>query len=100
MEMEIDLYLQTPGVELHGQNREFTDILVWWEHMKERNRFPILSQMAKAFLVIPANLASSKSMWSRSSKILSAKTARLKENVMSATMSIAENVEVLRKHYV
>ena len=44
-------------------------------------------------------LASLKRMWSRSSKILSAKTATLKANVTSATMFVAENAEVLRKHY-
>ena len=38
-------------------------------------------------------------MWSRSGKILSTKTARLNANVTSATMFVAENAEVLRKHY-
>jgi demethoxyubiquinone hydroxylase (CLK1/Coq7/Cat5 family) len=38
-------------------------------------------------------------MWSRSGKILSAKTARLKTNVTSTTMFVAENAEVVRKHY-
>ena len=36
MEMEIDLYLQTPGNEFCGQNMEFTDPIVWWERMEER----------------------------------------------------------------
>ena len=69
------------------------------EHMEEREPFTILSQMAKAFLAIPATSAFSERMWSRSVNILSAKTARLKANVTSATMFVAENTEVLRKHY-
>ena len=67
--------------------------------MDERKRFLILSQMAKAFLAIPATSASSERMWSRSGKIFSAKTASLKANVTSAIMFVAENAEVLRKHY-
>ena len=99
MEMEIDLYLQTTGIELRGQNREFTDPLVWLERMAERKHFPILSQMAKVFLAISSTLASSERMWSRSGKILSAKTARPKANVTLVTMFVAENAEVFRKHY-
>ena len=29
MEMEIEFYLQMPEIELHGQNREFTDPPMW-----------------------------------------------------------------------
>jgi hypothetical protein len=29
MNMEIDLYLQTPGIEVHGQDREFAGPLLW-----------------------------------------------------------------------
>ena len=67
--------------------------------MEERKRFPILSQMAKAVLVIPATSTSSERMWGRRDKILSVKTARLKPNITLATMFIAENVELRRKHY-
>jgi hypothetical protein len=67
--------------------------------MEERKRFPILSQMAKAVLVIPATSTSSERMWGRRDKILSVKTARLKPNITLATMFIAENVELQRKHY-
>jgi hypothetical protein len=98
MEMEID-YLQMPEIELRGRSMGFMDPLLWWEYMEERKRFLILSQMTKAFLVILATLASSERMWSCSGKTVSAKTAMLKMNVTSATMSVTENTEVLRKHY-
>ena len=29
MDMEMDLYLQRPGIQLRGQNRDFTNLLVW-----------------------------------------------------------------------
>ena len=99
MEMEIDFYLQMLGIGLRGQNRAFMDPLVWWERMEERTYFPILSQMTKAFLEIPATSASLERMRRRSGKILLAKTVRLKTNVTLASMFLAETAEVLRMYY-
>ena len=31
MEMELDHYLQTSGIQFYGQDREFTDLFVWWD---------------------------------------------------------------------
>jgi hypothetical protein len=36
IEMDLDLYLQAPGIQMRRQNREFTERLVWWEHTEER----------------------------------------------------------------
>ena len=55
--------------------------------------------MAKASLAIPASFTSSERMWSCSGKILSARTARLKTNIMLATIFVAENAKVQRKDY-
>jgi hypothetical protein len=50
-------------------------------------------------LGILATSTSSESMQSHSQKILSGKSARLASNVTAATMCVAKNTEVLRKHH-
>ena len=68
--------------------------------MEDQKHFPILSRSAKTFLAILATLASSERMRSFSGKkIFSANAASLKPNISLATMFIADNTEVLRKHY-
>ena len=59
----------------------------------------ILSQIAKAVLKIPATLASSERMWSRSSKILPVKTGRWKVNTTTTIMCVGENAEVCRRDH-
>ena len=67
--------------------------------MEERNFFPILSQITKAFLEIPDTSTSSERILSCSGKRISSRTVRPKPHIVLPTMSIAENVEVPRKHH-
>ena len=65
----------------------------------ENGKFPILAQLAKHFLAIPATSVPSEKIWSHSVGVATAKQSRLGASITSGTMFVKENEEILRKHY-
>ena len=56
---ELEIYMSTPGIPLRKENKKFSDPLAWWRAMEENGKFPMLAQLAKHFLAIPATSAPS-----------------------------------------
>jgi hypothetical protein len=96
---ELQLCLGTPGIPLRTSDGEFSDPLLWWKGMSERDRLPILCQLARQFLAIPATSAPSERIWSRAAAVLTAKRNRLNADVASANIFLRDNEEVIRKHH-
>ena len=96
---ELDIYMSSPDIPLCKGNKMFSDPLAWWMAMDENEKFPILAQLAKHFLAIPATSAPSERTWSRSAGVTTAKRSRLDASVTSGTTFVKENEDILRKHY-
>jgi hypothetical protein len=65
----------------------------------ERERLPILYQLARQFMAIPATSVPSERSWSRAAAVLTAKWNRLNADVASANIFLRDNEEVIRKHH-
>jgi hypothetical protein len=79
------------------ENGEFNDPLDGW---KERQyEFKVLARLAQEFLAIPATSAPSERVWSRASRILTMKRARLDSELSSRIMFARENAMLLHHHY-
>ena len=62
-------------------------------------KFPILTKLAMRYLAIPATSAASERVWSRASRIISMKRARLSLEVVERIMFVRENNWILHKYY-
>ena len=78
-------------------NGKYNDPLVWWK--AHQLQFPNLVLLACDFLSIPATPAPSERVWSRSSRVLTCRRAKLSPDITSRMMFIRENAKLLHKHY-
>ena len=56
-------------------------------------------KLAKIFLAIPATLAPSKRIWSRSAAVLTSRQVNLDEEITSGITLLKENSQVLRNYW-
>jgi hypothetical protein len=85
------------SIALHNIDGSFNNVLAWWK--RNATKFPLLATLAREYLAIPATSAPSERIWSRASRILSLKRARLKPEVAQQIMFVKENLSILHKHY-
>lgn len=91
---EIDLYLREKGIDVDKDGREECP-LQWW---KEREaRFPILSQMARVFLCIPASSAPAERVFSTGTLVVRDTRRRLDDERIAKLMFLKKNVALYRK---
>ncbi len=83
---------------LHDDDDNFNDPLMFWQNNQVKYEF--VAALARIYLPIPATSAPSERIWSRASRILSLRRARLKDDLVSRMMFVKENINFLRKHYV
>ncbi|KAI7944809.1 hypothetical protein MJO28_010504 [Puccinia striiformis f. sp. tritici] len=79
-EAELDLYLEKPNL-LVPPGEKF-DILAWWA--AHANRFPSLSQLAKALLMIPMTSVASESAFSTGGRVIDEQRSRLSDETVEA----------------
>lgn len=82
---------------MKDKNKKFNNPLLWWK--QNEHKFPILAQMARKYLSIPATSAPSERIWSRASNVLTIKRAKLDDAIASDIMFIKENEKILFNHY-
>ena len=87
------------GTDIRDADGNYTNPLEWWRVKESENQIFIVAWVAQAYLSIPATSAPSERIWSIAAQILTAKRARLSEDVTSGIMFVKQNLEVLRKHY-
>ena len=66
--MELDRYLIAKGQPLRGRDGKYSDPLVMWA--ANEHHYPMLANLTKAFLSIPATSALSERIWSRTANVL------------------------------
>ncbi len=83
---------------LETENNTFNDPMIWWK--ANEGKYAYVAVLAKKYLAIPATSAPSERIWSRASRILSLRRARLNDDIVSRIMYTKENLRFLHKHYV
>ena len=83
---------------LQDDDGNFNDPLKFWE--KNQLKYEVVASLAHLYLPIPATSAPSERIWSRASRILSLRRARLKDDLVSRMMFVRENIKFLHKHYI
>ena len=83
--------------EMLDDDGEFTDPLQWWK--ENENKYPTAAGVAKEYLATPATSAPSERVWSRAARVLTAKRACLKDELVSRMMFVQENRKLLHKHF-
>ena len=73
------------GEDILGYN----DPLDWWEEFQ--NLYPILARLAKIYLSVQASSAASERVFSRASRIISAKRASLDSKMAGKLLFVSEN---------
>ena len=71
---------------------------MFWQ--KNQLKYEIVAALARVYLPVPATSAPSERIWSRASRILSLRRARLKDDLVSSMMFVKENINFLHKHYI
>lgn len=72
---------------------EVEDVLLWWKNNK--NNFPILAQLARIILAIPATSAPSERIFSVAGDILTKKRSSLSSFKLNYLIFIHENYKLL-----
>lgn len=83
---ELQMYKLQPPLELRG------DPLLWWN--QHRNQFPVIAEMARSVLCIPATSVPSERVFSDSGNIITEKRARTQPELAQALIYLYENQEV------
>lgn len=96
-ESELKLFLQEPRLPLMDKDNKYTDCLKWWA--KNENKYPAIAPLAKLFLAIPASSAPSERVWSRGSRVITVKRAKMAQDLASSIMFVKENMTLLNRYY-
>jgi hypothetical protein len=80
---EITVYLSLPELNI------YSDPFVWWRDHKER--FPILSKLARIYLPVPATSTPSERLFSSAGNLLTAKRTRLNPELFNRLMFLKKN---------
>jgi hypothetical protein len=80
----LDLYLSTPNIPT------FSNVFEWWSHNKFS--FPVLYELSKKYLYIPATSASSERVFSTAGYILNQKRSRMKGTNVDALIFLNQNM--------
>ena len=83
---------------LQDDDENFNDPLKFWE--QNQFKYEVVVALARLYLPIPATSAPSERIWSRASRILSLRRARLKDDLVSRMLFVRENIKFFHKHYI
>ena len=81
---ELDLYLREGGILLHGCP------LLWWRERKDR--YPVLFEMARVYLAVPASSAPSERVFSAAKLVLNDKRKQLLEGRLARLIFMKRNM--------
>ena len=81
---ELDLYLREGGIPLHGCP------LLWWRERKDR--YPVLFEMARVYLAVPASSAPSERVFSAAKLVLNDKRKQLLEGRLARLIFMKRNM--------
>ncbi len=95
---EMIYFKRDAKMRLTDAQGKYNNPLDWWR--VNHYKYPILAQLARKLLAIPATSAPSEHIWSRVSTVLTAKRASTKHETAADIIYIRENLYALRKHYV
>ena len=90
-------YDLVPSVKMKDSNGNYNNPLKVWKECESQS--PELSQLAVEFLSILATSAPSERVFSRASRVISAKRARLNPEVTARMIFAQENVKVIHDHW-
>ncbi len=96
-EHQLASYDLLPFMKMKDSDGEYNNPLKLWKSIK--SQMPELSQLAAEFLTITATSAPSERVWSRASRVISAKHARLNPEVTSRMIFAQEKVHLIRDHW-
>jgi len=82
-EDEVARYVKLKGVKINENP------LVWW--LKNKNNLPILAQLARKYLSIPATSVPSERLFSDAGNHISAKRTRLSPNLVNKFLFLKRN---------
>jgi hypothetical protein len=82
--------------EEEGEERECSDPLLWWK--EHAVRFPLLAQLARGLLAIPASSAPSERLFSASGQLVSLKRASLSPDTVEDIMFLRGSWDAAVKH--
>lgn len=85
---EIRRYEKDQGLALR-ERKEFNDPLKWWQ--MNRAKFPILAQLARVYLALPAASAPSERVFSVASKVISPTRTSLDPQMAGMSLHVCEN---------
>ena len=85
---EVAIYLSLPELDFNF------DPFVWWRDHKER--FPILSKLARIYLPIPATSTPSERLFSDAGNLLTAKRTRLNPELFNRLMFLKKNASFVK----
>ncbi|GET00132.1 zinc finger BED domain-containing protein 1-like [Rhizophagus clarus] len=85
---ELTTYLSLPELDFD------LDPFIWWYDHKER--FPVLSKLARIYLLIPATSTSSKRLFSDAGNLLTAKRTCLNPELFNRLMFLKKNASFVK----
>ena len=94
---QLEAYDQLSPMQMKDKFGNYNDPMKFWK--ENESQFPELKQLATEFLSIPATSAPSERVWSRASRVISAKHSRLDPEVTSHMLFAQENVQLVRDHW-
>ena len=87
---QLEAYDQLSPMQMKDKFGNYNDPMKLWK--ENESQFPELKQLAIEFLSIPATSAPSKRVWSRASRVISAKRSKINPEVTSRMIFAQENV--------
>ena len=86
---ELDLYLREGGIPLDSCP------LVWWRERKDR--YPVLFEMARVYLAVPASSAPSERVFSAAKLVLTDKRKQLLESRVARSVFMTRNMKLYKQ---
>ncbi|KAL0491201.1 hypothetical protein AKO1_002311 [Acrasis kona] len=81
---DIDVYFDTPVIELDESSLETFDLIGWWrDHQRD---FPLLARAARDYLAIPLSSIDAERLFSKSSDVISSKRYSLHAETITSLM--------------
>lgn len=96
-EHQLKAYELLPVMKIKDSAGKYNDPLKVWK--ENEAQYPELSQLAAEFLTIPAMSAPSERVWSRASRVITAKRSCLSPDVTERMIFFQENVQLICEHW-
>ena len=85
---ELTMYLGSDPITIDDEDEEDFDILAWWKSFK--NKFPVLSAIARDILTIPASTVASEQAFSASGRLIDPRRTMLQEETVETCMCLRD----------